>query len=80
MRRHLRGSHAWVALAAAITLYEIAAPIDELMTSACHRALAKHPLATRAAILITAAHLLALIPARIDPFTQLANISKGLTT
>ncbi|MFF4026990.1 hypothetical protein ACFYY5_29495 [Nocardia elegans] len=80
MRSHLRGGPAWGVLVAAIVVYEAASPADELLTAACHRALIKHPVATRAAILITAAHLLSLIPERIDPFTQLAHFSKGLTT
>lgn len=79
MRNHLRGGPAWLVLGAAIALYEIASPADELLTAACHRALIKHPIATRAAILLTAAHLLALIPPRVDPFTQIAHLSKGLT-
>jgi hypothetical protein len=74
MRAHLRGGPAWVVVAAVIAAYEIATPADQLLTAACHRALTKHPVATRAAIGITALHLAGLIPDEIDPFSLLARL------
>ncbi len=74
MRAHLRGGPAWIVLAAVITAYEIATPADQLLTAACHRALAKHPVATRAAIGITALHLAGFLPAKVDPFSLIARL------
>jgi hypothetical protein len=74
MRARLRGGPAWLVLVAAVTAYEIATPADQLLTAACHRALAKHPVVTRAAIAITALHLAALLPRQVDPFALLSRL------
>ncbi|AXK88604.1 hypothetical protein IU443_29715 [Nocardia farcinica] len=73
-RSRLRGGPTWLALLTVVTIYEIAAPADELLTAACARGITKHPVLTRAAIITTAAHLLGAIPRRLDPFTQVSNL------
>lgn len=65
-----RGSHAWLALGCAVLAYEVVAPSDQLLTASCARGLERHPLLTRAAIVITAAHLLRVIPSSLDPYNQ----------
>ncbi|MFD3594286.1 hypothetical protein ACFWU5_16285 [Nocardia sp. NPDC058640] len=64
----MRGTHAWLLLVAATTLYELHAHPDELLTAVCERARQHHPILVPAAIITTAAHLLGLIPTAIDPF------------
>ncbi|WP_439956152.1 DUF7427 family protein [Nocardia niwae] len=61
---------AWCATLAAIVAWECTAPVDELLSDGCDRTTARHPIVVRAAIIITAAHLLRIIPRRLDPFTQ----------
>lgn len=75
MTRALRGGPAWAVLAAAVVAYEALAPAEHLLTSACARSMERHPILTRAAILVTAAHLLGALPPRVDPFCWLFAIS-----
>lgn len=63
---------AWIALAAGVVAYEIGAPRGELLSEGVDRYLACRPWVTRAAVGITAAHLLNLIPRQVDPFHQVA--------
>jgi hypothetical protein len=62
------GERAWLALGAAVLAYEARCPRDELLSVAVDRALQRHPWLVRAAVLVTAAHLLNVIPRRCDPF------------
>ncbi|MGX1809749.1 DUF7427 family protein [Nocardia sp. NPDC055321] len=43
-----------------------------LLTDACARGMRTHPALTRAAILVTSAHLLGVLPSAVDPFTLTA--------
>lgn len=62
---------AWLALVVGILVYEIAAPAGELMSEGMDRYRARHPWLATSAIVITAAHLLRLMPARLDPYRLL---------
>jgi hypothetical protein len=62
---------AWVVLAAGVVAYEFGAPRGELLYEGVDRYLHR-PWVTRAAVGITAAHLLNLIPRQVDPFQQVA--------
>lgn len=73
--RALRGGPAWAVLAVAVVAYEAAAPAEHLLTAACARSMERHPVLTRAAILVTAAHLLGVLNPRLDPFCWLFAIS-----
>lgn len=66
------GDYAWLALAATILAYEMAAPRGELLSEACDRYRHKHPIVTLGVIAYLAAHLARLIPSRIDPLHRLA--------
>lgn len=57
-----------MALAAAVAVYEIAADDGEMLSHAVDRWLESHPIITWTAITVTAAHLLNLLPPRVDPF------------
>jgi hypothetical protein len=63
---------AWVVLAAGIVTYEVAAKPEELMSQAVDRYLESRPWITRMAVAIVSAHLLNLIPSRLDPLHHLA--------
>lgn len=68
---------AWLALAAAILLYEAAAASRkdwELLSEAADRYRAGHPILTHLTIVYVAGHLLRRWPARFDPLHQLARI------
>ena len=63
---------AWLTLAAGIVVYEIAAPPGELLSEGVDRYLVRRPWLTRAVVAVVAAHLLNLIPDRLDPIHQAA--------
>lgn len=63
---------AWIVLAAGIVTYEVVAQPDELMSEAVDRYLESRPWFTRIAVAIVAAHLLNIIPQKLDPLHQLA--------
>ena len=68
----VRGEQAWIALAIVVVGYEILAAPGELLSEAVDRFLARHPLATRAAIITVALHLANALPDRVDPIHLLA--------
>ena len=63
---------AWIVLAAGIVTYEVVAQPEELMSEAVDRYLDSRPWGTRLAVAVVAAHLLNMIPPRLDPLHQLA--------
>ncbi len=77
MRRSaIRAGHLWLALAGVVTALEIVAPEGELLSEGVDRGLERHPLLVRAAIIVTAAHLLNLLPERFDPYARLPKVWK----
>ncbi|GAA1598893.1 hypothetical protein [Nocardia ninae] len=65
-RRHLTGERALIGLAVAILAYEIAAPEGQLISHAFDRLLERHRTATTFAVVYTAAHILNILPPRVD--------------
>lgn len=59
---------AWVALGVGVLGYELLARDGELLSHQVDRWLEKHPVLTTAAVALTAAHLLNLLPPRVDPW------------
>jgi hypothetical protein len=70
--------YAWAVLIAGVVAWEIFSPPGELLSEAVDRYLVRHPVLTRAAILITAAHLLNALEVRplqwIDIYAHIARI------
>lgn len=66
---------AWAALAIAVVGYEVVAPKGELLSHAFDRFLERRPLLTWGATLIIAAHLLNVLPNRVDPIRPIHGIS-----
>ena len=68
------GDWAWLTIAAGVVGYEIAASRRgyELLSEAVDRYRILYPVATNLTIVYLAAHLLRIIPRRIDPLTILA--------
>jgi len=67
--------YAWIALAAAVLGYEIAAASRrdwELLSEAADRHRRSHPIATHLAVIYIGGHLLRRWPARIDPLHRMA--------
>lgn len=67
------GDYAWLAMAAAILVYEVAAPRGELLTQAADRYRARRPVATYLVIAYIAGHLTRIWPQRLDPLTRLSS-------
>ncbi|MFA4083697.1 hypothetical protein ONA92_18535 [Mycobacteroides salmoniphilum] len=65
---------AWLALAAGVVAYEVAAPRGELLSEGVDRYLARKPWLTRLVVVGIGAHLLNLIPAQVDPLHQLSRL------
>lgn len=66
------GDWAWSAIAAGVVAYEVAAPDGELLSEAISRYRVRHPVVVTLAVCYLAAHLLRVIPGRLDPLHQLA--------
>lgn len=60
---------AWVALGVGVIVYEVVANDGELLSHQVDRWLEKHPVLTTSAIVLTALHLLNLLPDRLDPWS-----------
>jgi hypothetical protein len=77
---HHAADTAWIVLAVGVVAYELGAPQGELMSEGVDRYLTRRPgrrrdlrpWVTRAVITTTAAHLLNLLPQRVDPFYRVA--------
>lgn len=65
---------AWVALAAGVIAYEVAAPRGELLSEGVDRYLLRRPWLTRLVIAGLAAHLLNFIPVQLDPLHQISTL------
>lgn len=59
---------AWIALAAGVLVYELAAHDGELLSEAADRYLARHPVLTIGVVAATALHLLNITPRWCDPY------------
>lgn len=59
---------AWFALGIGVLVYEMLAHDGELLSHQVDRWLESHPVLTTAAITITAAHLLNVLPRKADPW------------
>lgn len=62
------GETVWIAVLGNITGYEFVAPEGQMLSHAYARFKAKHPILTRAVLIITILHLEDLLPRRLDPF------------
>jgi hypothetical protein len=59
---------AWMALGVGVATYEVLARDGELLSHQVDRWLETHPILTTVVVSVTAAHLLNLLPSRIDPW------------
>lgn len=76
-RYPLSARNGWLAIGALALAYEIAAPKGELLSEGVDRAMDKYPIAARLPIIITALHLLNLLPERLDPYHQGLKFVRG---
>lgn len=58
---------AWIGVAAGVAAYDIASPPGQTLSEGVDRWLIAHPLLTRCAVALVAAHLCNLLPDRADP-------------
>ena len=61
----------WLGLLTFIVVYELTCDDGELLSHGASRYRAAHPVLTTSVVVVTAAHLLELIPDRVDPFSAL---------
>ncbi len=59
---------AWLALAVGVAAYEVLAREGEMLSHSYDRWLINHPVLTWSATIVTAAHLLNLLPSQMDPY------------
>lgn len=78
-QRHLTGERAIATLITLAAAYEYAAPDNQLISHAVDRALEKHRWTTVFAITYTTAHLLNLIPPRLDLYHLVGTTIRKLT-
>lgn len=71
------GSKAWLALGIGVVVYEFASREGELLSEAVDRYLEEYPVVTTAAIVLTAMHLLNVLPERVDPWVMGLRFVKG---
>lgn len=69
--KQVTANRAWAVLGSAVVVYEIVCPPGELLSQGVDRWLINHPIATTVAVATTAAHLLNLLPALVDPYVTL---------
>lgn len=65
------GDRAWLALAAAVVVYEWSADDGELLSESADRAMLRHPWIVRAAAFLLAAHVSNSLSDRCDPLHRL---------
>ena len=68
----ITAERAWLGLVGGIALYEAIAPKNHLLSEGVDRMIEKHPVATRAVIGYTAAHLMGLLPEKFDAYSRTA--------
>lgn len=69
---------AWAVLVAGVAVYEVLSPPAHLLTDGVRRA-QERPVCrvlVDGAVIVTAAHLLGVLPARLDPFTRVTTLLK----
>lgn len=66
---------AWLTLAAAVAVYELAAPAEELLSEAVDRYRTRHPVIIHAAIVYLAGHLTRVWPRHLDPLCLVARLA-----
>lgn len=60
----------WLALLAGVAVYEFTAPPDELLSHGADRYVEAHPWLVRSLVVVTAAHLINVLPKWADPFVR----------
>lgn len=69
MERPRASTVGWAGIAASVIAYDVAVSRDEQLTTRCHEALdGPHKRLVQAGIVVTALHLLRLLPETVDPF------------
>lgn len=68
VKPELTAKRGWIAMGLGILAYELACPQGELLSEGADKALETHPILTRAAIGMTALHLMNALPPQIDIF------------
>lgn len=65
---------AWLTLGAGVIGYDLAAEDGELLSHAVDRWLEDHPILTTTVVVVTAAHLLNVLPVWCDPWAALPRL------
>lgn len=76
MRSRLTARNGWWATGALIVFFELTCPPGQTLSEGADLWIEKHPYRTRLLVLLLAAHVSNLLPAKVDPIHQLALILK----
>ncbi|WP_109527251.1 MULTISPECIES: DUF7427 family protein [Nocardia] len=77
-RARIRAWHLWLIVGTVVAVAEEIAPTGQLLSEGVDRAIERHPILVRAAIIITALHLVNWLPARVDPLAHIPGARKRL--
>lgn len=69
----MTAKHGWALIIGGVLVYEVLCAEGELLSEGVDKAIDKHPILTRAAVLIVAGHLANLIPQSVDPIHWVAS-------
>lgn len=67
---------AWSVMLAAIVVYEVAAPVNELLSEGWDRYLLRRPVTARVVPVVVALHLINALPSSVDPISRLADLAR----
>lgn len=76
MRSNIKAWHLWSVIGVVVIVAELIAPPDQLLSEGVDRGLERHPVLVHAAILITAGHLLNMLPTQLDPYAYLPGLAQ----
>lgn len=80
MAREVTARHGWAVLAAWVCVWEVFCSEGEMLSHGFDRLVAKHPVWPRVVVVVLAAHVGNLIPARFDPVSLMfdaARLTRG---
>ena len=77
MKYSVTGEQGVAVLVGVALTHELLAQENQLLSHAFDRWLEKHPWLVRVAVVVTALHLLNLLPNEIDPFARVGNLKES---
>lgn len=76
MAREVRAGHGWAVLGAGVLAWEVLCAEGEMLSHGFDRLIARHPVWPRVVVVLVAAHVGNLIPARFDPVSLMFDAAR----